>query len=117
MALKLAPLCFWETLRPVCEMNARSHKMPFAPSVGSIGLLCYCRGPSQFRETSAKVAPLDGSVNYCEQFVVISNHMGSKLNLCELHQNSNQFQICRVGERICRITDWICPITTACVLL
>ena len=36
-------------------MYATSHKRPFVPSVGGIGLLYIGTGPSQFCETSAKI--------------------------------------------------------------
>ena len=36
-------------------MYATSHKRPFVPSVGGIGLLCIGTGPSQFCGTSAKI--------------------------------------------------------------
>ena len=58
-------------------MYARSHKRPFVPSVGGIGLLCnvQAEGPVSFvkrwqRSLTGKLIPLDGSITFCEKFVV-----------------------------------------------
>ena len=58
-------------------MYVTSHKRPFVPSVGGIGLLCnvYSQGPDSFvkrhqRSPTGYLIPSDGSVTFCEKFVV-----------------------------------------------
>ena len=58
-------------------MYVISHKRPFVPSVGGIGLLCnvYAEGQLSFvkclqRPPTRYLIPLDGCVNFGEKFVV-----------------------------------------------
>ena len=58
-------------------MYASSHKKPFVPSVGGIGLLCNVKaeGSVSFvkclkRSSTGLLIPLDGSITFCEKFVV-----------------------------------------------
>ena len=58
-------------------MYVTSHKRPFIPSVGGIGLLCNVKAEGRVcfvkrlqRSPTGKLIPLDGSVIFCEKFVV-----------------------------------------------
>ena len=57
-------------------MYVTSHKRPFVASVGGIGLLCnvWAQGPVSFvkrrQRSLGTLIPLDGSVTFCEKFVV-----------------------------------------------
>ena len=59
----------WETWSRVCEINATSHKRPFVLSV------VQAEDPVSFvkrrqRSPTGQLIPLDGSVTFCEKFVV-----------------------------------------------
>ena len=61
----------------VCERYEMHHKKAFVPSVEGIGLLCSIKAdsPVKFverlqRSSTWYLILLDGSVNFCEKFVV-----------------------------------------------
>ena len=58
-------------------MYATSHKRPFVPSVGGIGLLCNVEAEGKVcfekplqRLPTGQLIPLDGCAIFCEKFVV-----------------------------------------------